>query len=143
VTKLPTLLAVALALLLQSALWAGQPKKESAEAVEEKQAALEDEAEKLLTEKEQFLKQLNGKIVLNPFEPGEPVPKVVGTFYVENGAAYLLKVADPKLLKELLPNNNRRVMLAGKIRNEGKYFIANLVVQQLVAPVERRRRGGI
>jgi len=137
------LLVFALASLYQTAAYAGQPKKETAEEAEEKAAALEEQAEKLLTEKEQFFRQINGKIVLSPIDPAEPSPKVVGTFYAENGATYLLKVADSKLLRELLPNNNKKVMLAGKIRNEGKYFIVHLIVQQLVAPVERRRRGGI
>src|SRR3954469_1726757 len=86
--------------------FAGQAKKPTAEEAEQKAAALEDEAERLLPEKEQFLKQLSGKIVLNPIDPSEPAPKVVGAFCAENGTTYLLKVNEPKLLQELQANNN-------------------------------------
>jgi hypothetical protein len=139
-------LAILLVTLICTGALAAQPKKPSApsaEELEEKAAALEDEAERLLPEKEQFLKQLYGKIAISPVDPSEPAPKVVGTFQVENGPSYLLKISEPKLLQELQANNNRKIMLTGKIRNEGKYFIAHLIVQQLAAPVERRRRGGI
>lgn len=131
--------------LVCTGVFAAQPKKTAptAEELEEKAAALEDEAERLLPEKEQFMKQLFGKIMISPIDPAEPAPKVVGTFQVENGPSYLLKISEPKLLQELQANNNRKIMLTGKIRNEGKYFIAHLIVQQLAAPVERRRRGGI
>ncbi|HYG78331.1 MAG TPA: hypothetical protein VEK08_25235 [Planctomycetota bacterium] len=138
-----TLLIFSLALLLQLSCFAGQPKKETLEEAEEKAAALEDEAEKLLPEKEQFLKQFHGKINIVSAVPGEPLPKVVGTFLTETGQLFQLKLANAFLHKDLLEQNNRKVLLSGKVRNDGKYFIVHHIVEQLVAPVERRRRGGI
>lgn len=68
---------------------------------------------------------------------------IVGTFTVE-GKAMLLRMESPKLLDELKKVNGKTVTIAGKIRVNGKYFIA----QNVLVPVPgqprktRGKRGG-
>lgn len=68
---------------------------------------------------------------------------IVGTFTVE-GKPMLLRMESTKLLEDLKKVNGKTVTLAGKIRVNGKYFIA----QSVVVPVPgqprktRGKRGG-
>ena len=68
---------------------------------------------------------------------------VVGTFTI-NGKDYLLKTVTPHLLGDLKKLNGKTVTLIGKIRVNGKYFIAQAVEVPLPGPprVTRGKRGG-
>jgi len=62
---------------------------------------------------------LKGRVILFPQPQDEDVP---GAFNVRS-KVYLLKVRDANLMKEILTLNGKTVLLAGKVRNQGKYFI--------------------
>jgi hypothetical protein len=62
---------------------------------------------------------LKGRVIIFPQPQEEEVP---GAFNV-GSKIYLLKVREAGLMKELQALNGKTVALAGKIRNDGKYFI--------------------
>jgi len=132
------MLAVGCALMFSFGNPAAEADKDAL-AAEAKEAAEEDAAEEKL-DSETLKRLFEGKLVLS----GENTenPEIVGVF-VSAGKTYQLKLADPVLLAELKPLQNKPITLNGKIRNKGKYFIVVGVQTGGAAPAFPRRRGGI
>jgi len=119
---------LALVLLASPALRAAQSKTEDAQKqAEAKRAAEEEEAEnKLDNEDPKKNPVLSGKVLLIEPQDGEK-PEVIGLFVVGDHQ-YELKVSNDKLREDLKPFNGKSVALGGKIRNDGKYFIASRII---------------
>jgi hypothetical protein len=68
---------------------------------------------------------------------------VVGTFSF-GGKDYLLKMESPRLIEDLRKVNGKSVTLTGKIRVNGKYFVAQSVLVPVPGPprTTRGKRGG-
>jgi hypothetical protein len=62
---------------------------------------------------------VKGKVIIFPQPQEEEVP---GAFNV-GSKIYLLKVREEALKKEIIALNGKTVALAGKVRNDGKYFV--------------------
>ena len=120
------------------ALWALSKEQRATEA---EQAALEDEAaEKKRGEDGGPETVLVGKF-FRQVQQEVQNPEVFGA-YLSGGHAYLLKVENPTAKSYLLKNERKVVKLAGRIRNEGKYFIVEKVIAPVpLAPPIRNRRG--
>ena len=108
---------------------------------EAKQAAAEDLAEKQLPEGQQFGKAYSGTFTLTNDDLKKSA--VVGRYDVDNGASFLVKVTDSALLKRLALYDNKKCVVNGKVRNEGKYLIVTTLVEIGGAPPVRRKRGGM
>lgn len=130
--------AVAMAFSFASPAVAAEADKDAL-AAEAKEAAEEDAAEEKL-DSETLKRLYEGKMALT----GENTenPDIVGVF-VSEGKTYQVKLADPALLAELKPIQNKPITLNGKIRNKGKYFIVVGVQTGGAAPAFSRRRGGL
>jgi len=75
---------------------------------------------------------LRGKLMLTAMLE-EKNPTVVGMFVVDK-RAYQLKLAEGSggLLKALQPHNGKSVALSGRLRNRGKYFVAEGIADEPV-----------
>ena len=116
-------------------------QSDEARASEERQAAEEDAA----AEKERGDEGGSETVLIGKFyrqkEKEADNPAVFGT-YVSGGRAYLLKVENPIAKPYLIKNERKEIKLAGRIRNEGKYFIVEKVIAPVqLAPPIRNRRG--
>ena len=136
-------LVMILLVLCNAVSAAEKPKKIDPEKeAESKLMQAEDEAELALSD--HLKSEYDGKISLYPVEQGQQLPDVVGTF-ITSGRIHLLKLTSPTLYTSLLPFNNKDVTMVGKIRANGKYFIAGAVMMKSdgAAPVHARKRGGL
>jgi len=106
-----------------------------------KEALAEDAAEKKL-QSERAITFFEGRITLYGPEKERSSPDIVGEFE-HAGKTYLLKLGSPDVIRELQALDGKPATLNGKIRNQGKYFIAAGIVQGGMAPAATRRRGGI
>jgi hypothetical protein len=106
-------------------------------AQEAKQAAEEDA---VAEQGEGDSKALTGVARMQP--PNEAPEDVVGWFKELNGTVRLLKLADPSLEAYLKKADGRTITLIGRLRVQGKYFIASRI-QTVSAPepYAGRRRG--
>jgi len=75
---------------------------------------------------------LHGKLTLTAMLE-EKNPDVVGIFVVDR-RAYQLKLEgrSSDLLKALQAHNGKRVSLLGRLRNQGKYFVAEAIAHEPV-----------
>ena len=110
---------------------------------EAKQAADEEVAEKALPEDQRLGKQYSGTFSTVLPDSTTPNPTVVGTFLADSGQTFLIKLVDPSIMKRLSIYDNKKVILTGKERNQGKYLVVIGVIEQPPAPVMRRKRGGM
>jgi hypothetical protein len=117
--------------------------EESKDDAEAKQAAKEEDDEKKLPEDRQFGKPYSGTFSLYAADPNQPNPQVVGTFTVDNGPTLLVKLNEPTVLKRLTVYDNKKCVLLGKLRNNGKYIVVSSVIEQAPTPAMRRKRGGM
>lgn len=116
--------------------------EETLDQKEAKEAAAEEAAERNLPEDQQFAKTFAGKLSLTTTD-WKSDSLVIGTFSVENGPTYQLRLSSAALLKQLTAYDNKKCTLLGKLRNKGKYLIASSVIELSAKPVERRKRGGM
>jgi hypothetical protein len=117
-------------------------EEETPDQKEAKEAAAEDAAEKALPEDQQFGKNFAGKLSLSISEVKTP-DSVVGSLVLDNGTTYQLKLTDTITLKQLVPYDNKKCTLLGKLRNNGKYLLVCSVIDASAKPVEHRKRGGM
>ena len=110
---------------------------------EAKQAADEEAAEKALPEDQRLGKQYSGTFSTVLPDSSTPNPAVVGTFLSDGGQTFLIKLVDPAIMKRLSIYDNKKVILTGKERNQGKYLVVIGVIEQPPTPVMRRKRGGM
>ena len=136
------LLILALALVGLSAIKLAVAEEQKVDP-EAKQAADEDAAEKNLPEDAQMGKQYNGLFSTVLPDSTTPNPQVVGTFLADNGQTFLIKLVDPAIMKRLSLYDNKKVVLSGKVRNQGKYLVVIGVIETPPGPVMRRKRGGM
>jgi hypothetical protein len=68
-----------------------------------------------------------GKFFMEPAKEGES-PKVLGRF-VASGSTYLVKIAHEELRKPLAKYDGKEVRFQGKIRNKGKYFVVEQIIE--------------
>ena len=80
-----------------------------------------------------------GKLYLYP--PGEAAAEtgVIGTFSAAQ-RVFLVKLESPDVLQKIQPFNNKEVMLTGKLRAEGKYFIVSGLGGGGAPPVQKTNR---
>lgn len=110
-----------------SAAGAAEKKpKETEEEKEAKRAAEEDALERATTGMAFKGVTLKGTLALNAIVEGDTTNTVAGTFTTRQGT-FLLKCETLLLRKAMLPHNGKEVMLIGKIRNDGKYFVATSI----------------
>lgn len=69
-------------------------------------------------------------------------PTVVGLFSAE-GKIYQVKVEQESLKKELAPHSGKDVGLAGKLRNKGKYFVVQSIMNSAAPPDSFRNPRGL
>ena len=100
-------------------------------------------AEKLLPEDAQYGRTYSGKFFALKVNDDTRFPAIAGTFTVENGPTYQVKAADKAMLNRLAALDKKKCILAGKVRNGGKYLLVSSVIEAAGAPVERRKRGGL
>jgi len=127
---------------------ASDSKKESLADTEAKRAAKEDEAERNAHETEQIQAAANfvGKVVMGTDGLDQPGPGVVGSLTQADGRIFQLKLADQGLLQKLNALNDKKAVIQGKLRNEGKYLVVTAVSGTLTSggsPPEMHKRGGI
>jgi len=113
------------ALLALPEAGAAEPKKESLEDKEAKQAAKEEEAERNGSEIDQIQakQSFTGKVVMGTDGLDQPGPGVVGLLVQADGQAFQLKLSDQSLLKKLNPLDGQTALVHGKLRSRGKYLI--------------------
>ena len=119
----------------------GKPKKETKEEIEAREAEAEE-----IAERDQLGKAVPttfaGKLVLNPINPGESQAQVVGSFSVEKGGLFPVKLRDPNLLKVLRTYDGKLISVYGKLRNQGKYLVISGVIAPAPTPKGFAKRGG-
>jgi hypothetical protein len=111
---------------------------------EAKAAAEEDAKEQAAGEQEQIAAQkiVGGLLALG--DQGSENPDVVGSLATTATKLYLLKLADPTLMKKLVGYNGKQVSLMGKLRNQEKYLIVSAIAEATgSAAPDRKKRGGI
>src|SRR5437868_15018085 len=99
---------------------------ESQDEKEAKQAAAEEAAEKLLPEDQQFGKSYSGTFSLTNSDLQKS--PIVGSFGVDKGGLYLVKLSDPSLLKRISIYDGKKCMLTGKLRNDSKYLVVTALI---------------
>jgi hypothetical protein len=125
-SRLAAFCALAIPLLVSPVLRAAGAKPDSQKDAEAKQAAEEEAAEsKLDGEDPKKSPRLYGKLLLAETKENEK-PEVIGWFTVGDHQ-YQLKVSDDTLRQELKRYDGKSLCLEGKIRNDGKYFIAGKI----------------
>jgi hypothetical protein len=106
--------------LLPGRIVAAQSEEQTAQ---EKEAAkeAEEDAARAAKPKDSYTSEstVKGKVIIFPQPQEEEVP---GAFNV-GSKIYLLKVREATLMKEIIALNGKTVALAGKVRNDGKYFV--------------------
>ena len=138
--------ALTLVLLLALAGFAGLIRAEDAapSAEDEDKIAAKEDAEgderMVLGEKTVF----SGTPILN--EDSKPTDRgVIGTFYADGGKSYPLKAASDEVLALLKKFDQKKITLAGKLRVNGKYLVAQSVLEVAKAAEQRdkRKRNGL
>jgi hypothetical protein len=122
----PLLLCAALCLLFAGASAVAADKKKHKETEEQKEAriAAEEEARELTTSGLAFKPVvLRGRLSLNPAQDGDTIDTPAG-FFTTKQATYVLKCQTLDFRKTLWQYNNKDLTLTGKIRVQGKYFVA-------------------
>lgn len=69
-------------------------------------------------------------------------PKVVGLFAAD-GKVYQCKVENEDLKKDLAAFNGKEVGLAGKLRNKGKYYVIQMIMNSAPPPDSFRNPRGL
>jgi hypothetical protein len=116
---------------------AGAAEKKQKETEEEKEAkrAAEEDAQEAATSGLAFKPvTLKGRLSLIEIQDGDTANTVAGTFATNQGT-FQLKCETLAFRKSLQQNNNKEVFLLGKIRNDGKYFVAHAIEGKGVTPV--------
>jgi hypothetical protein len=138
----PSVLILLLLLSLSHTAFAAQPRANTQVDTEAKRAAEEEEAEKSLNGEDSRKDPcLYGKVTLSPPDPDRK-DKVIGTFTV-GPKQYFLKVEKDDLRIALSDYNGKEVSLQGKIRNDGKYFIALIIFGAGAPPSQLRNSEGL
>lgn len=103
---------------------AADTKKDLEAEKEAKQAAEEESREQRETGWAYKPVNLRGRISLLPIQDGDTANTVAGSFATQQGT-FLLKFEKMDLRRLMLREyNNKDITLVGKVRNEGKYFVA-------------------
>jgi hypothetical protein len=131
------LLLLPCAFLLLNGVVCGADKKKETEEEKEAKRAAEEEAEELATSGLEFKGvSLAGTVQLNEIKDGDTANTVAGSFITAKGT-FLLKFNTMELRKAMMARNNKEVLLVGKIRNDGKYFVVMSVPEGNAPPPVR------
>jgi len=135
-------LALMLMGTLTAPLFAEEAKeKEEALAAEDKEAEEEDTANIGKDFVGGYELIARGKFKL--YGEGESEnPKVIGLFSAD-GKIYQCKIENEGLKKDLAPQNGKEVGLAGKLRNKGKYFVIQMLMNSAPPPDSFRNPRGL
>jgi len=117
------LAALAFVLSTCAAGAAEKPKKETEEEKEAKKAAEEDAQEAATSGTAFRAVTLKGRLTVNPIQDGDTVRTVAGSLATVQGT-FVLKVESMRFREVLAKHDGKDVTLIGKMRNEGKYFVA-------------------
>lgn len=90
------------------------------------EAKAEDEADQAKGEGFSSEQTFAGRLALGQVVEGRT--DIVGLFTMEKGKAYPIKLANEGLLNELKAHDRKTVMLQGKFRNQGKYFVVTAII---------------
>jgi hypothetical protein len=103
--------------------------------------AQEEEAEAALPLNKKPSGSLSGRVQLN----SEPEENGVVGFFAAKDRAYQLLLAQPALLPQLQRYNGKTVVLQGKIRARGKYFVVEGIQVSVpgVPRTDREQRSGM
>jgi hypothetical protein len=119
----------ACACLLAFAAFRGAAAEEDLSALqqrEQEEAKAEDAADAARGEIGRAEKAYSGRLVLGQVVEGRE--DVVGLFTLDKGRAYPVKLGPAVQLKELKSYDHKTVTLQGKLRNQGKYFVASAII---------------
>lgn len=137
-TQITSRMVLAIALLSGPAAWALSDVEKSEEAELFAREEAEDEKLKMTPNARTAFE---GTVALGEQMGSEG--GIVGTFTI-GGKPHLLRMESPRLIEELKKVNGKSVTLTGKVRVNGKYFIAqSVLVPTPGAPRKTRgKRGG-
>ncbi len=138
----PELTIACLSVVLAGSVSAAETEMTAAEK-EAEQAKAEDAAEAAGGEGVTLAaeKTVSGKLLLGVVVPDRP--DIVGVLRTEKGQGIPLKLSAEGLVESLKPYHNKPVVLQGKFRNQGKYFVVFGVLRPPAATVEFQKEGGL